>query len=139
MPDFESALKAYSAIVIISGFISVGFSVLVLLILRPFWCWYFKINDVTILLTEIRDLLYNQQDSENSRIKHSSLSPDNPRDSAPLSAVIIQEETKVNSRFEAKINPQADSTKTEKKSFWNVDKPMLSPSDKKWQPPEAKK
>ena len=139
MPDFVSMITASAALAVSSILFSTSCFLILMLILRPFWCWYFKINDVTFLLTEIRDILYSQQNSETSEMKYSPSSHEDQGNAAPLSEVKIKNEGESNSRLEAEIKPKAKSPKTENKSFWNVDKPMLVPSDKRWQPPENKK
>ena len=126
MPDFVSMMTASAAFAVIPIIFSISCFLILMLILRLFWCWYFKINDVTFLLTEIRDLLYNQQNSETSEMKYSPFSHEDQGNTAPLFGKKIQEEN----------TPKADSPNTGNKNCWNVDKPMQPPSDRRWQPPE---
>jgi hypothetical protein len=58
--------------------------VVVFLLLREFWCWYFKISKRSAVLIEIRDLLeksYLEQQKTNFMLSNSSIVPDEIRKS----------------------------------------------------------
>ena len=59
MGEFVRALMALGGL----GFFMLVLSVVFMLLLREVWCWYWKINETTKLLTEIRDLLVKQKQS----------------------------------------------------------------------------
>lgn len=70
---FKVGLLLYLSI----GALSFSFTILICLIMRPILCWYFKINQGIELLSEIRDLLENQNSNQKAIIKN--LPEDNGR------------------------------------------------------------
>lgn len=46
----------------VGALVGVAFAIAIFFLCRELWCWYFKINDVKALLTEIRDLLKSSKE-----------------------------------------------------------------------------
>ena len=118
------------------GFFSIISGLLIWLLFRPFWCWYFKINQVTELLSEIRNLLIESQPPQEIKLKYPSLSPDNPRNIYPKADIKIKKDIESERKFETRFGSKAKMNiqPSTPVSSWNIDKPMQSLSDKKWHP-----
>ena len=119
---FQNFVSFGVAYTILFGIFSIVFSLLIWLIMRPVWCWYFKINQNINLLTEIRDTLLE--------IKRSGLSDSNSGNDSCFSDIETNSKMSSNSDF----TPQMPVSKC------HIDKPIHSSiKDKKWMPPKNKK
>jgi len=119
------------------GILGCAFSFIVCLLMRPFWCWYFKIDQTTTLLSEIRDLLAMERSTDIKNHKEQKFNPGGPDNH--IGQTEIQKNSEPATKLNAEIEPILDPEKVRPVSKWNVDKPMAeSFSNSRWAPPKVK-
>lgn len=69
MQDSSSLLSSFGIVIF-----SIIVIVVIFLLLREFWCWFFKINQIVYLLREIRDSFQRgkkkEEDLSDKTVKH---------------------------------------------------------------------
>lgn len=119
------------------GLLGCAFSLIACLIMRPFWCWYFKIDQTTTLLSEIRDLLAMERSSDIKKRKEQQFNQGGIEND--IGETKIQKSSEPATKLNAEIGPKSDPEKVRPVSKWNVDKPMAASfSNSRWAPPKVK-